>query len=345
MNAPTRLHKRNPSIAALLLAAPVLLGACATTGQAATEADANGTVTVRYEGTANGVPLPELADDLGFLDGIELEWVGNTTSGPSSIQNTATGATDIGSAFTGAIIKLQDAGAPVTAVISSYGSDERSFFGYYVTEDSEITEPRDLIGKSVAVNTLGAHSEAVIGTYLRENGLTEEEIDQVQLVVLPPNDTEQALRTGQIDVGALSAALQDRAVAQGGLRRLFSDVDFFGEFNAGQYVLRDDFIAQNPEATRTLVTGIGRAIDWAREHTREEVVARQARIIQGRDRGESTDTLQYFKSYGVSEHGVISDSDLTLWERWLNDSGSIGGPIDPGDYYTNEYNNLTQQGK
>lgn len=345
MKLPKLHYQRRVSFVTLLLVVPLALTSCVGTGEATAAAGQDGSVTVKYEGSANNVTLPELAEDLGYLDGVNLEWVGNNTSGPAAIQNTATGATDIGSAFTGAVIKLQEAGAPVTAVVSSYGSDHKAFFGYYVAENSSIKTARDLIGKTIAVNTLGAHSEAVIGTYLRDNGLTEEEIAQVQLVVLPPNDTEQALRTGQIDVGALSTVLQDRAVAAGGLRRLFSDVEFFGEFNAGQYVLRDDFIAQHPDAAHILATGIGKAVDWARAHTRDEVISRQKKIIDARGRGESTETLEYFKSYAVAEHGTISDTDLSMWEQWLNDSKIVDGQITPSDFYTNEYNDLVSEGK
>lgn len=52
-------------------------------------------------------------------------------------------------------------------------------------EDSPIRTARDFIGKKITVNTLGAHAEAVINTYLRKNGLSAEEIKQVQLVVVP----------------------------------------------------------------------------------------------------------------------------------------------------------------
>jgi ABC-type nitrate/sulfonate/bicarbonate transport system substrate-binding protein len=71
------------------------------------------------------VTLPELAEDLGYLGNVKLKWVGNTISGPASIQSAATGATDFGGAFAGAVVKLIEAGAPVTAVINYYGRTRR----------------------------------------------------------------------------------------------------------------------------------------------------------------------------------------------------------------------------
>src|SRR5207249_9997886 len=80
-----------------------------------------GTATLRYQGSAGQVTPAELAADLGYLPGIKLKWVGNTISGPQDIQSAATGQTDFGGAFNGAVTKLVAAGAPITAVISYYG--------------------------------------------------------------------------------------------------------------------------------------------------------------------------------------------------------------------------------
>ncbi|WP_239472484.1 hypothetical protein [Streptomyces sp. NEAU-S7GS2] len=64
------------------------------------------TKTLRYQGWAGSVILPELAEDLGFLDDVKLKWVGNTISGPQDIQSAATGQVDFGGAFNGAVVKL-----------------------------------------------------------------------------------------------------------------------------------------------------------------------------------------------------------------------------------------------
>ncbi|WP_284976323.1 ABC transporter substrate-binding protein [Arthrobacter sp. efr-133-TYG-104] len=295
---------------------------------------------LRYQGSANQVTFPELAQDLGYLGDVKLKWVGNTTSGPQDIQSAATNQTDFGGAFTGAVVKLVEAGAPVKGVINYYGSDEKNFSGYYVKSDSPIKSARDLIGKKIAVNTLGAHHEAVIDTYLAKSGLSPDEIKQVQLVPLAPNDTEEAIRRGQVDAGTLGGVLQDHALATGGLRSLFSDFGLFGTFAGGQIVLRNDFIQQNPGTTRTFTTAVAKAIKWATETPRDEVIARFTKIIEGRGRNESTANLKFWKSPGVPDNGVIQDADFTRWENWLTTSGIVKGNLTPSKYYTNEFNEL-----
>ena len=330
------------TIASAAAAVFIAVAASGCSGPAGAAAPENQVTELRYQGSANNVTLPELAEDLGYLGNVKLKWVGNTTSGPQDIQSAATGQTDFGGAFAGAVVKLIEAGAPVKAVVNYYGEDEKTFTGFYVKNDSPIHGPRDLIGKKVAVNTLGAHSEAVIDTWLEKNGLTQDEIKQVQLVVLPPNDTEEAIRRGQVDVGSLSGVLQDNAIAAGGLRSLFSDYGLFGAFAGGQYVFRSDFFAQNPETVKTFTTGVAKAIEWERTTPRDEVIKRFAQIIEKRNRGESTKNLQYWKSVGVPNAGIITDSDFSRWAKWLNDTGIVGGPLNPSKYYTNEFNALAK---
>lgn len=333
--------KKIASIAGAAAAALIAVAASACSGPAAaTGANGSQATELRYQGSANNVTLPELAEDLGFLGNVKLKWVGNTISGPQDIQSAATGQTDFGGAFAGAVVKLIEAGAPVKAVINYYGEDAKTFNGFYVKDDSPIHTARDLIGKKVAVNTLGAHSEAVLDTWLEKNGLTPEQIRQVQLVVLPPNNTEEAIRRGQVDVGVLGGVLQDNAVAAGGLRSLFSDYGLFGAFAGGQYVFRSDFIAQNPDTVRTFTTGVAKAIEWERTTPREAVIQRFAQIIEKRSRGESTKNLQYWKSVGIPGVGQISDADFSRWQKWLNETGIVNGPITPSKYYTNEFNGL-----
>ena len=123
---------------------------------------------------------------------MKLKWVGNTISGPQDIQSAATGQIDFGGAFNGAVVKLAARKAPIKAVISYYGVDKAAYNGFYVLEDSPIRSARDLIGKKVGMNTLGAHSEAMLDIYLQRHGLSPAEIKKVEPLVVPPVNTEQS---------------------------------------------------------------------------------------------------------------------------------------------------------
>ncbi|WP_437691045.1 ABC transporter substrate-binding protein [Sorangium sp. So ce176] len=295
---------------------------------------------LRYQGFVGAVSVLELAEDLGYLAPIKLNYVGNTISGPQDIQTVVTGDTDVGHAFNGAVIKLIAAGAPLRAVVGSYGVDAKRWSGFYVTEDSPIRSARDLIGKKVAMNTLGAHHELMLKEYLSRQGLTSAEIAQVTLVVLPPVSTEQALRQKQVDVAVLGDVLRDKALERGGIRALFSDFELFGEFTAGSYVLTTRFLRENPNSTRKLVEAAARAIEWARAAPRDEAVARLRSIIERRQRNEDASVVKYWTSMGVAgKGGLLSAKEYKIWINWLVKDGEIkAGQIKPEDLYTNQLN-------
>lgn len=341
----TTITRSTASIARRGLAAvsAVVLGltvsACA--GATAAQESESGKTVLRYQGSTGTVGFPELAADLGYFEDVELEWIGDTTGGPASIQAAVTGETEFGGAFNGAISKLQSGGGPVTSVITYYGSDDETYGGFYTLEGSEITSARDLIGKKIGVNTLGAQSEFVITEYLRRGGLSQAEIDQVELVVVPPVNAEQTLRAGQIDVAALSKVIQEKAIDHGGITKLFSETDIFGEFGYGTYIFRDDYIAKHEDAVADFVQGTARAIRWAQVTPVDDVRARMKTIIEERGHsGETTDLVQYWLSTGVPvAGGVIDEKEISTWVDWLVADGQVTeGQLAVDDLYTNEYN-------
>ncbi|BCJ46302.1 ABC transporter substrate-binding protein [Actinoplanes ianthinogenes] len=330
---------RRTALAGLLSGALLTVTGLSACGDSGAAAAGEQVKELRYQGSVGAVTLPELAADLGYLGDLKLKWIGNTISGPQDIQAATTGDTDFGGAFNGAIVKLAANGAPIKAVIGYYGVNKDTFSGYYVLDGSPIKSARDLIGKKIGVNTLGAHHEAVIKTYLAKNGLTDAEIKQVELVVVPPVNTEQSLRQKQIDVGTLGGTLRDKALERGGIHPVFTDFDLLGEFTAGSYIFRDDFLKKNPDTVKTFVTGVGKAIEWTRTTPRDQVIAKFEEIVKKRGRSEDSSPLQYWKSFGVAgKNGVIADKEFQTWVDWLSRSGELKKDIKATDIFTNQYN-------
>ena len=295
---------------------------------------------IRYQGWAGQVIWIELAESLGYLAPLKAKWVGNTISGPQDIQSVVTGDVDFGGAFNGAVVKLLAKKAPIKAVLGYYGVDDNNYTGYFVKSDSPIKTARDLIGKKVAVNTLGAHHEFMVREYLERNKVSDADAKQVTLVITPPVSGEQALRQNHVDVTALGGVLRDKALERGGIRPLFTDQDLYGNFTAGSIVLHNKFLEQNPKASKQLVTALSRSIEWARKTPPAEVRAQYEKIIKARGRAESADAIQYWKSTGVpSIGGVILEKDIQVWIDWLvKDEVIKAGQVKPSDLYTNALN-------
>lgn len=315
-----------------------LAGAAAVSTACGT-ASGSATKTLRYQGSAGSVTLPELAADLGLLGDVRLDWVGNTISGPQDIQSAATGQTDFGGAFNGAVVKLAAAGAPIKAVVGYYGSDQYAYNGFYTLADSPIRSAADLAGKKIGMNTLGAHSEAMLDIYLQRDGVDPKKAEPL---VVPPVNTEQSLRQKQIDVAVLGGILRDKALQTGGIRKLFTDYELLGPFTAGTYVFTDKFLKQNPDTVRTFVTGVGKAIEWSRSTPSARVVDRMTQIVVRRKRNEDTSALKYWKSWGVAEKGGrVSEHELSMWLDWLTGRGELANrKIDVSTLYTNEFNGV-----
>ena len=303
---------------------------------------------LRYQGSASRVTIPELAEDLGYLAPLKLKWVGNTISGPQDIQAAASGDVDFGGAFTGSIVNLIRAKAPIRMVVFTSGLNEKNCTGYYVLDDSTVKKGRDLIGRKIAVNTVGAHHEFMIREYLRREGLSREEIKDVSLVVVPPLNGEQTLRQKQVDVTALGTILKDKALERGGIRPLFTDYGLFGEFSTWGFVMTEKFIRKNPKATRKFVEATAKTIEWVRSRPREEVIARFQKIISKRGRNENGEPLKYWQSTGVAgKGGLIAEKEVQIWIDWLVRDGQLKeGEVKAADVYTNEFNPyLAEAGK
>ncbi|TYP79310.1 ABC transporter substrate-binding protein [Paenibacillus methanolicus] len=314
-----------------------LLAGCASESKATGEEDK----VLQYNSAPGSVSFPELAADLGYLGDVKLESIGTTTGGPEMIQLTATKQTDFGSAFNGAIIKAISQGVKIKSVIGSYGSDKHTYIGAYVLEGSPLRTAKDFIGKKVGVNTFGAHLEFVTKDYLREGGLSDEEIAQVTLVTVPSANAEQVLRNNQTDVVLLSGIARDRALENGGIVEIFKDIDVYQkEFTAGDYFFTEDYIQNNPNTVKQFVEGVAKAIEWERTTPREEVIKRFESIVEKRDGKNATVNLKYWKSTGIAtEGGVIAPDEHQKWIDWLVASGELKeGQVKSENLYTNEFN-------
>lgn len=330
--------RRFAALAVVASAAVALVAGCGSSADDSTTT-ADGKTVLRYQGSPSQVRWYELADHLGYFDRVTLEWKGDTTSGPQDIQSVATNQVDIGGAFNGSVAKLQEAGSKVTAVLADVGSDADTFQGYYSLEGSGINTARDLIGRKVGINTLGAYHEYAIKEWLHRQGLSDNEIGQVEFLVVPPVNTEQALRQKQIDVGNLGTVIKDVALEHGGLHELFRDTDLIGSLAISSFVVRDEFIESNADDVRDFVQGTARAIRWAQTHPRDEVTAKFEEIIKGRGRAENTDFIQHWKSAGVpTAGGVIAAKEFSLWVDEAVRLGELPTGIDVNTLFTNEFN-------
>ena len=187
-------------------------------------------------------------------------------------------------------------------------------------EDSPIKTIEDLQGKTIAVNTLGAHLDYVVREALHQKGLPQ---DAASLIVVPGPQLEQVLRSEQVDVSAFGywqTTFEGAARQAGGLRAVFDDTDIIGEIAGGFVVLRRDWIEAHPDEAKAFVEGSAKALDYARENP-EETKPIFAKVLA--DRGENPEVAQFFAGYGVREGGLAVERDVQFWIDVLEREGTV----------------------
>jgi ABC-type nitrate/sulfonate/bicarbonate transport system substrate-binding protein len=279
-------------------------------------------VKFRYLASQGGLSAHELAAELGYFDGtgITIENVGYATGGPASLIALASGDVEIGSAATSAVLNSIIGGNDFVAAYPSNGINDEVQSIFYVLEDSPIRDIKYIAGKTVAVNTLGAHLDYTIREALHSVGLPSDAANQI---VVPGPQLEQVLRSGQVDVSAFGywqTTFEGAAKQKGGLRAIFDDTDVLGEIAGGFIVLRRDFIEKHPEAAKVFVEQSERALDYARENP-EETRKIFAKALA--ERGENPDIAQFFRGYGVRPGGKAVERDLQFWIDVLVREGKL----------------------
>lgn len=285
-------------------------------------AAAHAEVTIRYLSSQGGLNAHELAAELGYLDdaGITLENVGYAQGGPASLVALAGGSVELGSAATAAVLNAIAAGNDFVAAYPSNGINDQAQSIFYVLEDSPIKTVEDIAGKTIAVNTLGAHLDYVVREALHQKGLPQ---DAANLIVVPGPQLEQVLRSKQVDVSAFGywqTTFEGAARQTGGLRAVFDDTDVLGEIAGGFVVLRRDWIDAHPAEAKAFVEASAKALDYAREHP-GETRAIFAKVLA--ERGENPDVAKFFAGYGVREGGLAVERDVQFWIDVLEREGSI----------------------
>ena len=279
-------------------------------------------VTLRNLASQGGLTSYELADQLGYFDGtgIKLQNEGYAAGGPASLIALAGGSVEIGGAATAAVLNAIASGNDFIAVAPSNGINDDSQSIFYVLDDSPITSIKDLAGKTIAVNTLGAHLDYTVREALHSVGLPT---DAANLVVVPGPQLEQVLRSKQVDVAAFGywqTTFEGAARKTGGIRAIFDDTDVLGDIAGGFVVLRHDFIAAHPDTAKAFVTANAKALDYAREHP-EETKAIFAKVLA--ERGENPEVAQFFAGYGVRQGGLAEDRDIQFWIDILEREGKL----------------------
>jgi ABC-type nitrate/sulfonate/bicarbonate transport system substrate-binding protein len=339
-------RKRTPLLVVVAALVTVVIAACGSSGDSGAGSKnasaGTGPTTIRYQVTPGSLDTIEFASYLGYLPGLKIKQVGTVLGGPADIQAVATNSSDVGGAFDGSVAAAIAAGAKIKAVVGYYGSNKLTFGGVYVKSNSSIRTAKDLIGKSVGVNTLGANATQVTDLWLAKQGLTPAQIKQVNFVVVSPTSAAEALQTGRLDAAFLSFATRQLALKNGGVRELMTDTGLLGPYTGGAEVLRTSFIARYPKETTEIVSALAKTIHWLQVTPRAQVIKVAEKIAT--QHGRSDDNwISSWRSQGVLENGgYIKPIDFSRWTQAMELTGQLRkGQVSLSQLYTDAFNPYT----
>jgi len=276
-------------------------------------------------------------------EGIKIEGITSvpTGGGVVSVQALIANNIDYSGGSTSIWINAIAGGAKIKVVRGSQKIRSKEYPGGYwvVLENSSIYTAKDFVGKKVSVNTIGASAEYINRVYLKNNGISS---DQVQLVTVPYQLQEQALRSKQVDVNAWIEEKNFQIMkARGGIRVITTGYEILGksikEAGGG---FREDFIKEHPETVRKFVfvyEKSNRLIYDEFQKNPDLVRKAVAEILKEKD-GKVEEANYYIPEF-VPDRPFLTDEDSQWWiDRLVEDGKLKEGQIKPSDVYTNEFN-------
>jgi ABC-type nitrate/sulfonate/bicarbonate transport system substrate-binding protein len=280
--------------------------------------------------------------DVFKQEGINLKLIPASAASGPRFQGLLSGALDVeGGAWIG-WINIRSRGGKIRAVHSGGIQTSEKPAGIMVLENSGIHSVKDLVGKSIAINTLGLTAEYTIKELLKKNGVPPE---QVQFVAVPTENQEQVLRTKQVDAAADTACYStwiDMAIERGGVRILpdTSNYSDRGENASTGSGFTEEFIDKHPDVVRGYVSAsekVRRLVSDEFKKDPERVRAAYAQVAERK--GGNPKLAKYYRPEYSDKYQFITDGDIQWWIDLLVAEGKLkAGQVKAADVYTNEFN-------
>lgn len=229
-------------IAAVVIVLLVVIGVFAFGGLGGS----SDTVTIGYLPSDHDAAL-FVADAQGLYEkqGIKTELV-QFNNGGDLMTAMASGDVDVGYVGITPVLSSIEKGVPVKVIsaVQTEGS------GIVVTKDSGISSAKDLVGKSIATPGEASIQHALLAYYLKENGLSLDDVKVSSMKVPSMND---ALNTGKIDAIITFQPYVSIAAKNDNNKVLANSTDILPNHPCCVVAASDDFLNKNPDTAKAIV--------------------------------------------------------------------------------------------
>jgi NitT/TauT family transport system substrate-binding protein len=250
-------------IAPLLLAAASCGGGSSTVSQNASGADK---VTVGIIPIVDVAPL-YLGKQQGFFSDAKIDLTLTPAQGGAPIVTAVVaGQEQFGFSNITALMVAQSKGIGLKVVAagdSSTGKAGADFSAVVVPKDSPIRTAADLVGKTVAINTLKAVGDTTVRASVRKAGGDPDKVNFTELA-LP--DAEAAVTNKRVDAAWLVEPFLTAALSQGNRVVAWNLVDTAPGLMIAAYFTTAKFAAANPDLVRRFTEAMNKSLAYATAH-------------------------------------------------------------------------------
>src|SRR5262244_692730 len=180
--------------------------------------------------------------------------LGRAQGTPFLVTAMAAGEADVAflayNSFASAVIKNVVPGG-LTIVGSDFYDAQPDYYNFHwlALADAPINSVKDLKGKKIGVLAIGTGADATTRLMLKKSGL--DPVKDVSIVEIPAPAMEEALRSKKIDAGFFAPVFAYRAMATGGVKKVFDSAEAWGKQYAFSFVVaRTDYLKKSPDAVR-----------------------------------------------------------------------------------------------
>lgn len=263
----------------ILLSTTITLTGCFNGNQV--KQDTATAIKIGYIPIVDCLPL-YVANDKGFFakQGLAATLV-PLQGGPRIIEALTSKSVDFGYSNVVSVIVAHSKGIPIVGVSGGpIETDSRHAHALMVSESSPIKTPKDLAGKTIAINALRGLEHVVLREYLQKNGVNA---DSVKIVEAPVPQMEGALKNGSVDAIQPAEPFVTLALSHKTARILgHPHTEVRPRIIIANYNVRQDWLDQNVETARKFAAALAEANDFIAKNDAEarQILLKYAQIPQ-----------------------------------------------------------------
>jgi NitT/TauT family transport system substrate-binding protein len=253
------------SVVMAALACAVAVAACGDSGGGGAKGEP-ATIKVGVIPIADVAPL-YLGIEQGFFKAEKLTIKPQPAEGGAAIvAATVAGDDQIGFSNTTSLLIANSKNVPVKLIaqgVAGAAKESGAWDAVLVKKGSSITSPKDLEGKTIAVNTLQNVGPLTINTALKNKGV---DYKKVKYAEIPFPEANQALEAGRVDAAWVVEPFVGQGLAAGSKPILFPYEQTAPNLTVASYFTTKQYLSQNGDAVDRFVKAMNKSLTYAQSH-------------------------------------------------------------------------------